>query len=113
LLRDTPRQLNDIPVCLSRAAYHGRDESTCASPRDFAVDDKVFEVEQAAAIGLRYVSFLDMSDSICGPELCEPVRDGMVVHRDGAHLTATYVTALAPELSRQLASLLDRPAFNE
>jgi peptidoglycan/LPS O-acetylase OafA/YrhL len=106
-LRDTPRPKANIPLCLSRAAYRGRPESVCSEPRYLAVDDDLFEIERSATTHLRSVETLDMSDAICGPDICQEVQSDMVVHRDRSHLTATFVTSLAPELAQRLVPLVE------
>jgi hypothetical protein len=45
---------------------------------------------------------LDLTDSICGPEVCAAVVGNVLVYRDDDHLTNTYVRTLTPVVGRQL-----------
>lgn len=47
---------------------------------------------------------LDMSDSLCGPELCRAVEGNVLIYHDSHHLSATYVRTMTNELSRQLGA---------
>jgi len=107
-LRDSPRLMWDIPMCLSRAAHRKQDASVCTADREVAVDSHVFDAERRAAVDLSRISMLDLSDLFCGPEQCEPVRDGMIVYRDHSHLTAAYVRRIAPQISERLAAAMPR-----
>jgi peptidoglycan/LPS O-acetylase OafA/YrhL len=53
----------------------------------------------------KVVVSLDADRLVC-PRLpiCDPVLDGMIVKRDGPHLTATFARSLAPELTALLIS---------
>jgi hypothetical protein len=55
-----------------------------------------------AAEGQKNVRVVDMTDAICGPDLCAAVVGNMIVWRDNGHLTATYSLALAPYLAPRL-----------
>lgn len=52
-------------------------------------------------------AFIDMTDSICGEEICSVIVGNVLVYRDPHHLTATYVRSLAPELEDALMSAMD------
>jgi hypothetical protein len=45
------------------------------------------------------VTFIDMNDAICGPQLCPAVVGNIIVWRDYHHLTASYSLALASYLA--------------
>lgn len=73
----------------------------CAMPRSEMLSD----VNPApSAIGdLTNVRLLDLSDGVCGPELCRVVEGNVLVYHDSHHLTASYVSTLSAELGRQLS----------
>jgi peptidoglycan/LPS O-acetylase OafA/YrhL len=48
---------------------------------------------------------LDLTDFICGPEVCQPVVGNILVYRDHSHMTATYVETLTEPLISKLESL--------
>jgi peptidoglycan/LPS O-acetylase OafA/YrhL len=104
--RDTPRAKDDVPLCLSRAAYFGWEQKECTAERDAALYPEIYHLEQQAASGLPHVSTVDLSDLICGPVVCETVQRDMVVYRDRSHLTATYARSLAPALAQRLVPLI-------
>jgi peptidoglycan/LPS O-acetylase OafA/YrhL len=58
--------------------------------------------ESQALHDMDNVSFIDLNDEICGPERCMLSVQGMIRWRDDNHLTATFATALAPTLEREL-----------
>ncbi len=107
LLRDVPRPGFDIPSCLARAAWRSAHiEDACVFPRSAAVDETVFQAEQEAAEGLSHISLMDFSDQFCGAELCEPMRNGIVVYRDENHLTVAFSESLSKVLAGRIASLI-------
>lgn len=93
-IRDTPYMgMRDKgpPECLAAR------QDSCAVPRNQALSgaDPII----AAAAVVPGVQLVDMTDAICGMELCEPVVGNIVVWRDKHHLSATYATALAEHLA--------------
>jgi peptidoglycan/LPS O-acetylase OafA/YrhL len=94
LLADTPAPRRTIPACLSRAEHRGRPASVCAVPRARAVDALAHRLDAEAASGFAHVRYLDLTDRICGPTTCEPVRGGIVVYRDNNHLTERFVRTI-------------------
>ncbi len=69
---------------------------SCHVVRAHAFAPAAFTLAQNVAARLSHVSTIDLSDEICGPEICPPLRNGVVVFRDVNHLTASYVRTLAP-----------------
>ena len=51
-------------------------------------------------------SFIDMTDALCGDELCPAVRDGLIVYRDDNHLTGRYAAKMASILQLYLLGAL-------
>jgi hypothetical protein len=49
------------------------------------------------------VPMIDLFDSICPTVRCSPVIGNVLVYRRGAHLTATYVRSLAPQLAAAMS----------
>ena len=86
LLRGVPRMQVDPRECLLANPRH---EEKCTwskaktrFPRGSYDDSRVLT--------------LDLTDAICPGAVCELVRDGMVVMRDRAHMTASFPLTLAP-----------------
>jgi peptidoglycan/LPS O-acetylase OafA/YrhL len=48
------------------------------------------------------VTMVDLTSAICPTEKCAPVIGNVLVYRQGSHITATYVTTLAPRLGEAL-----------
>ncbi|MFE7508164.1 acyltransferase family protein [Promicromonospora sp. NPDC057488] len=97
-VRDNPRFEWFVPECLDRADV----PEDCARPRAEQLA-AVSPVPTAPGVPATAVH-LDLSDAVCGPEVCEPVVGNVLVYRDDDHLTSTYVRTLAPVVGRQLRS---------
>jgi peptidoglycan/LPS O-acetylase OafA/YrhL len=103
LIVDNPRTNTDVPACLAR---HPDDVHRCAIPRSEAVPD-TFGVLETVAARRSGATLIDLTPAICPSVPCAVVRDGMILYRDGHHLTATFVRSLAPALGARLAPLLE------
>ncbi|MGN8552376.1 UNVERIFIED_CONTAM: acyltransferase [Microbacterium sp. SLM126] len=75
----------------------------CGLPREDAlVDDGLadaVEIDQNARL-------IDVTDYMCEPAWCSLVVGGVIVSRDGSHLTATFARTLRPYLERELQQAL-------
>ena len=118
LLLDTPLPEFDIPDCLRHC---GRDFRRCAVPRHRALDmqTRTALAEEAAALS---VPVIDPADWFCTPGaatvpeggafdataaaggVCPAVVGGIMVYRDGRHVSTRYTRLLA----RSLADALPR-----
>jgi hypothetical protein len=79
---------------------HDGDASACSTRR---VDTFVPDVFEAAAADLpSNLTFIDLTDAICEPEICEPVVGNVLAYRDAGHLTSTFAGTLAPALSNAM-----------
>lgn len=45
---------------------------------------------------------LDLSDAVCGRDICRAVEGNVLIYHDSHHLSATYMRTLVGELSRQI-----------
>ncbi|WP_412741468.1 acyltransferase family protein [Krasilnikovia sp. MM14-A1004] len=101
-LRDTPTFGRDVPTCVSGALDSW---SRCAVGRDVALPpDRL--AERLALSGRPGVSLVDLTGALCPPgPRCPAVREGVLLYRDGAHLTSTAATVLAPRLDAELSRL--------
>ena len=106
LFRDSPRPGFDIPTCLARAVWRGRNGATsCAVARKDALQRAFLDLDRSTVAGFKNAVLLDLSNGICSAQVCEPIRDGTVVYRDTNHLTASFVSRLVPMLEAQLTML--------
>lgn len=100
-LRDTPRMKVLPAECV---AADGATSERCSNPRRNAlpsVDPLVI-----AAGGHPSALLVDMTDYICGAEMCEPVVGNVFVWRDTHHMTATYSATLARPLEEKIEPVL-------
>jgi SGNH domain (fused to AT3 domains) len=99
-INDIPHPDKDIPECVSRSRDHLQD---CATPRGKALDYP--QVNAGAAAKLRDAHFIDPTPVLCLERVCPAVIGDVLVYRNGAHLTPTYVRTLTPWLGKQLPEL--------
>jgi hypothetical protein len=100
-IRDTPRPDVAVPDCV---AENETELSRCAMDRDAITWADGPEV--TAAEGMDGVELLDLTDNICPTDRCPAVIGGVIIYRDGNHLTATYARTLGPVFEDRLAAIL-------
>ena len=101
-IRDTPWMYQNgmvfSPVdCLAE----GGDPESCGLPRSEALasyNPTLDYLDQYPGIVP-----LDLSDAVCGPDVCRAAEGNVLVYHDAHHLTSTYVHTLTDELARQLS----------
>ena len=110
LLRDTPWAAADVPDCLSA---HLTTPAACAFPRDARshLDASLAGAERtaiaAAADDGAWVRSVDPTRLVCPRSTCSVVTPkGVIVYRDGHHLTRTYSAGLAKPFANLLAPSL-------
>lgn len=94
-VRDTPWLTEVTDECLAEASV-----AECSDDREVVLD--AVDPAQAYAEEFPSMSFLDLSDAVCGPQRCSAVQGNIVVYRDGNHITTTYGQTMAPALGAQL-----------
>ncbi|MCO1578915.1 acyltransferase [Crossiella sp. SN42] len=100
-LRDNPRFDHWPSTC----AYElGPDEPVCAAPRAEIYPDPppYLSIPDLPPT----VSFVDLSDHMCTPDVCPPVIGNIQVYLDNNHLSASFMTSLAPVLADRLLPAL-------
>lgn len=102
-IRDTPWMYRSgslfSPVdCLA----DGGNADSCGVPRYEALAARNPTLDYAARFPLMLP--LDLSDSICGADICRAVEGNVLVYHDSNHLSTMYVRSLADELSKQLSA---------
>jgi peptidoglycan/LPS O-acetylase OafA/YrhL len=110
LLRDTPRLEIDVPVCLARAASHPGIFSSreCDVSPKRALAGAIWQTEASAAAGFTNAALLDMTDQFCTSILCPARANGIVVYRDGNHMSLDYSRFLGKPLAGALDSILEQ-----
>jgi hypothetical protein len=91
LIRDTPRPRADIIECL----YSSPESQRCERPRAQALEAHALDAAIALASG---IPVWDFSDEICDPVSCPVImpRERRSIYRDDNHLSASFVSSLAP-----------------
>ncbi len=97
LIEDVPHPTKNIPQCVSRSLDR---LERCAIPRGKALAYP--KVNTRIAEQLEGVSLIDPTPVVCLEKACPAVIGDVLVYRNGAHLTATYVRTLTPWLGERL-----------
>ncbi len=97
VIEDVPRPDKDIPECVSRSLDRLQD---CAFPRSEAMGQP--RVNARAAAEVEGASLIDATPMVCPGKTCPAVIGDVLVYRNGAHLTRTYVRSLSPWLGERL-----------
>jgi peptidoglycan/LPS O-acetylase OafA/YrhL len=78
--------------------------TNCAFNRADAIESSGAPTLLAAAEQVPGVQVVDMTDYVCPGTMCPPVIGGVLVYRQGSHITTTYVLTLSEILSQRLAT---------
>ncbi|PWK76239.1 acyltransferase family protein [Aminobacter sp. AP02] len=102
LLRGVPVHKSYLDKCVARALWQGRSPSVCDTPRNEAVDERVYETEQAAIAGLTGVRYVDLTGLFCDQATCPAMIDGKLAFRDRHHIATPFAASLAAPLEGAL-----------
>lgn len=106
VLAPTPVLPFDGPACLARRDWRRKWISmadSCLSP----AGNQVRSVRAALAVAVArnpQARLLDLDAAVCPDGTCRAERDGITVYRDNQHVTAAFMTTLAPALGIALAA---------
>ncbi len=109
VIRDSPWPGFNVPGCLGRATWLGRDAArACTFGRDA---NEVWyptaaEADRVATTAIASAQYHDLSNAFCATPTCEVQRDSMIIFSDSNHLTFDFSEALAPQLARALTGSL-------
>jgi hypothetical protein len=101
-LLDNPRLVGDIAVCVESAGTQAGE--ACGLPRSKALFD---DGQTRAARQVDGAQIIDLTDYFCSKTECPAVIGGVLVYRDGNHLTATYAATITPYLAEQLRAMIE------
>jgi hypothetical protein len=94
VLRDVPRAVNDEAGCVSRLARRKRPlGSRCAQPRPAALPPDPEAAATRAGADPR-VRLLDLTRLTCSADRCPAVIGGVLVRKDGDHITRAFSATL-------------------
>lgn len=97
LIEDVPHPNKDVPECVSRELDNLQ---KCATPKSKALGYP--KIYTRAAREVEGVHLIDPTPVVCLEKTCPAVIGDVLVYRNGAHLTATYVRTLIPWFAEQL-----------
>ncbi|HEX7321743.1 MAG TPA: acyltransferase family protein [Mycobacterium sp.] len=101
-MRDTPWLVRDgDPFEPADCLASGGDAVSCGIKRSEVLADHNPTLDFVGQFPL--LKPLDMSDAVCGADICRAVEGNVLVYHDSHHLSATYMRTMAGELSRQMA----------
>ncbi len=100
ILMDNHHPGSNVYECVSR---HRHDMRPCVFDRDDSRGGRPAQ-RRAAEQGF---SVIDTGQWLCPEHPCLPVVDGILLYRQGSHLTTTAVDALAPLLEARLRAVAD------
>jgi hypothetical protein len=96
--------------------HPGMEVYECVAEHPDELDACTFQSEERIHTGGRLVQLevalrygyevIDMLDHICPTATCFPVIGGVLVYRQGAHLTATYVNSMEQVLENRISDFL-------
>lgn len=94
VLADTPYLQTNPATCLEQDPS---DLVACSTPRSAAID-AAFDAAERSAVEAAGAHYADLNDLVCPYSPCPIVFDDVLAWRNRDHLTATFVTLLAPSL---------------
>jgi len=97
VIEDVPSPDKNIPQCVSRSLDRLEE---CAFPRNKALDQPRINIRAAEEVD--EARLIDATPVVCPEKTCPAVIGDVLVYRNGAHLTRTYVRTLVPWLGEQL-----------
>ena len=98
VIRDNPKpnvadEVSDFRYCIEQFGLTAATE--CGTPREEAL--KPFDSLFAAASGVPGVFSLDLTEEFCDETWCPVIIDGVILYRDGSHITVTFAKTLEDE----------------
>lgn len=102
VIADTPRFAVPPATCVSADVT---DVSGCDGKRSEVLDSEMALVERTA-VEHAGGTYLDLEDRICSDARCPVIVGNVFVYRDVNHLTATFVSYLAPAVAEPMGTLL-------
>ncbi len=105
VIRDSPVPHDPVPECLARNPLR---YSACAGERDAWLPPDPL-VEAALEADPAIVSVADLSQYMCTATQCPATIGKILVYRDGSHMSATWIRALAPYLEETFREALTSP----
>ncbi len=100
-VRDTPwLTRNGEPFIPADCLADGGDADSCGIKRSKVLSETNPTLDFLDRFPM--LKALDMSDAVCGEDLCRAVEGNVLVYHDAHHLSASYMRSMTPELGRQI-----------
>lgn len=113
VLRDNPSpsggSITNVYECV---AEHSDDLERCSFSRSAGEEASAGDTQLLAADMTPDAHVLDLNDYICPRDTCPPVIGGVLVYRQGSHITQTYIDSLADQLESELVPLVSASGAN-
>lgn len=105
VIKDNPRTVKASILCIKKNKY--KNFAACQNPKKIAmlVDPQPAAVAKLSSPMTRLVDFTNV---YCGPSKCDAVIGGVIVNRDGNHLTNTFALTLAPYIEAEIKKSFSR-----
>ena len=99
VIADNPHPGLNVYECVEE---HRDALTSCTYNRSRLASSGAYVTQTKAVQRRDHVKIVDLFDAICPVDPCSPVIGNVLVYRQGAHLTATYVKTLTPRLAKAL-----------
>lgn len=103
VITDTPYPGRDVPICLSDNISR---VSNCTYERSEGIRENRHATNIAVAVD-NGAQYLDVSNWICGPDICPVIVGNILVYRDSNHITTTYARWLSPLVETVISPYVD------
>lgn len=103
IITDTPYPGQDVPTCLSQALS---DVPSCTFPRAKGIRESRQSTNIAVAVD-NGAQYLDISNWVCGLEICPVISGNLLMYRDSNHITTTYAEWLTPFFDAAVGPYVD------
>ena len=110
VVRDNPKPnvsdpVSDFRYCIEQ--YGANAVTECGTPREEALEP--FDSLFAQASKVDGVHSLDLTDVFCDEDWCPVIIDGVILYRDGSHITVTFAKTLESRLELELRQIAVLP----
>ncbi|MFM9274428.1 acyltransferase family protein [Pseudarthrobacter sp. NKDBFgelt] len=100
-IRDIPRPDVLVPDCV---AQNERNLTKCSWKKSDILPEE--SAETVAVTNTGGAHLLDLTNAVCPEDVCPAVVGGVLIYRDGNHLTATYAETMHEHMAASLIPLL-------
>jgi len=105
VIKDNPRPVKNSIVCINKNKF--KNFAACQNPKKIAM---LVDPQPAAVAKLKspMTRLVDFTNVYCDSSKCNAVIGGVIVNRDGNHLTNTFALTLAPYIEAHMKKSLSK-----